>query len=344
MRGRPAQPRRLCSRYRLGHDSKHATMLGSLLDHAMSRIARRRFIRNAAATAAGGSLGLADGPLTASPRQKQISLGFSLYGMRSLGTHEALRTCAEIGYKAAELVLNPGWPCEPKSLAAADRREIRESLVDLNLELPALMEHVSLLADEVEHRGNLERLKAASELAQALSPDHPPVIETTLGGNPAQWEQVRHEMAERLHSWAKAAEASRTIIAIKPHVGGALHTPEGARWLLDQVRSPSIKLVYDYSHYELRGYDLEQTARALLADSVFIHVKDSAGEPGDVKFLLPGEGRVNYVEYFSLIRRLGYSGAVVVEVSGQIHGREGYDAVAAAKRCYANLAPALEET
>ena len=309
----------------------------------MSRIARRRFIRNAVLTAAGGSLPLAGGPLPANPRDNRIPLGFSLYGMRRLATEAALRTCAEIGYEAVELVLNPGWPAEPKSLSAADRRDIRGLLVELNLALPALMEHLSLLVDQAEHSRNLERLKAAGELAHALSPDQPAVIETTLGGNPAQWEQVKHRMAERLYSWAKTAETSRTVIAVKPHVGGALHAPEGARWLLDQVKNPWIKLVYDYSHYELRGYDLEQTARALLPDAVFIHVKDSAGDPGNVKFLLPGEGRVDYAEYFKLIRKLGYSGAVVVEVSGQIHGRAGYDPVAAAKRCYANLAPALEK-
>lgn len=310
----------------------------------MNRMTRRRFISNTVLTAAGGSLpwisGLAPGPLPASPREKRIQLGFSLYGMRSLATQAALRTCAQIGYEAVELVLNPGWPAEPKSLSAADRRDIRGWLVELNLALPALMEHLSLAVDEAEHSRNIERLKAAGELAHALSPDQPPVIETTLGGKPAQWEQVKHRMAERLHSWAKASETSRTVIAVKPHVGGALHTPGGARWLLDQVSSPWIKLVYDYSHYELRGYDLEPTARALLADAVFIHVKDSAGGPGNVKFLLPGEGRVDYAEYFKLIRSLGYSGAVVVEVSGQIHGQAGYDAVAAAKRCYASLAPA----
>lgn len=318
-------------------------MLASLRDYAMSRIARRRFIRDAVLTAAGGSLPLAGGPLPANPPEKRIQLGFSLYGMRSLATEAALRTCAEIGYQAVELVLNPGWPAEPKSLPAADRRDIRGWLVELNLALPALMEHLSLAVGEAEHSRNLERLKAAGELAHALSPDQPPVIETTLGGKPAQWEQVKHRMAERLHSWAKAAETSRTVIAIKPHVGGALHSPGSARWLLDQVSSPWIKLVYDYSHYELRGYDLEPTARALLGDAVFIHVKDSAGDPGKVQFLLPGEGRVDYAEYFRLIRRLGYDGAVVVEVSGQIHGRAGYDPVAVAKRCYASLAPALQK-
>jgi len=303
----------------------------------------------AALTAASCSLPLAASPLPANPRKKRIPLGFSLYGMRNLRTDAALRTCAEIGYEAVELVLNPGWPAEPRSLSVADRRDIRALLVDLNLALPALMEHLSLLGDEAdkaqvvdetEHNQNLERLKAACELAHALSPGHPPVIETTLGGKPAQWRQIKHQMADRLHSWARAAETSQAIIAIKPHVGGALHTPEGARWLLDQVNSPWIKLVYDYSHYELRGYALEPTARALLADSVFIHVKDSSGDPGKVKFLLPGEGRVDYAEYFKLLRKLGYGGAVLVEVSGQIHGRPGYDAVAAAKQSYATLAPA----
>ena len=307
----------------------------------MNRIARRGFIRNVALALGCGSSRLGSRPRPLRPGDRRILLGFGLYGMQGLETESAWRACGAIGYKAVDLMLTPGRPTEPKLLSSTDRRRLRHLLVDLDLVLPALAEHLPVIVGDAEHRRNLERLKAAAELGHSLSPGRPPVVQTTLGGKPAQWEQVKHEMAERLRSWAQVGEKTQTVIAVKPHVGGALHTPQGARWLLDQVSSPWIKLVYDYSHYELRDYDLAETVQALIADTAIIHVKDSEGEPGKVRFLLPGDGRVNYVEYFKLVRKAGYRGAVMVEVSAHIHRRAGYDPLAAANRCYASLAPAL---
>ncbi len=140
-----------------------------------------------------------------------------------------------------------------------------------------------------------------------------------------------------------AAAASRTIIAVKPHVGNALHTPEGATWLLRQVDSPWLKLAFDYSHFVLRGLPLEKTITTLLPDSVFIHVKDARGNADKFEFLLPGVEGIDYPDYFRCVRAAGYRGPVVVEVSGQISGRPGYDPIAAAKRSYANLAPAMKK-
>jgi sugar phosphate isomerase/epimerase len=191
---------------------------------------------------------------------------------------------------------------------------------------------------------NLDRLRRACEFGHDVSPKVTPVLETVLGGKPAEWEQVKSKMVERLQDWAKVAEAAKTVMALKPHVGGALHTPDGAKWLKDQLKSPWLKLAYDFSHFELQLLSLPDSLDKMLPETAFIHVKDSEGTASKFQFLLPGDGRTNYQEYFRLLKARGYAGPIVIEVSGQVHARVDYDAIAAAKHCYANLAPILTES
>lgn len=272
-----------------------------------------------------------------------VSFGFTLYGMRKLPVKEALRVCSEIGYDSVEIACMPDWPCAPESLAAIDRQELRKQLNGSRLALASLMENVSPLADDQAHAANLERLKRACGLGHDLVPETTPIIETVLGGQPAAWEQVRDKMASRLQDWARLAVAEKAIIALKPHVGGALHTPEGATWLMDQLKSPGLRLAYDYSHFELRNIPLKSSLESMLPQTVFIHVKDSAGTADKVQFLLPGDGRTKYSDYFQSLKTAGYRGPIVVEVSGQLHTRPDYDPVQAARRSYAHLAPLLQK-
>ncbi len=270
-----------------------------------------------------------------------IGLGFSLYGMRSLEIGDALKTCAEIGYDCVELPVQAGWPGDSMRLSPDDRARIREQLSEHKLRLSALMENLHAAVADEQHRSNLQRLKAAGRLAHDLSPDKPPVIETILGGRPTEWDKIKEEMAKRLKDWAKVAEETKSTIAIKAHVGGAMHRPEHPVWLMQQVDSPHVRCAYDYSHFELRGIDMAESVKTLVPHSVFIHVKDSRGDADNVQFLLPGEGEIDYVKLLKLIAAAKYRGDVVVEVSGQIHGKPDYKPVAAAKRCYENLAPAF---
>jgi inosose dehydratase len=129
-------------------------------------------------------------------------------------------------------------------------------------------------------------------------------------------------------------------VAIKAHVGGAAHRPEHIVWLMDQARSPRIRAAYDYSHFQLAGLGLAESLQALIGRTAFIHVKDGRGTPDKFEFLLPGEGTIDYKDYFRRLRALPYRGVVVVEVSAQIHRRAGYDAAAAARQSYAALAAA----
>ena len=304
---------------------------------------RREFLRRTSATAGAALLGTLSPPtaaFAATPAPAlSFGIGFSLYGMKTLPVADALKACASIGYDNVEFALMPGYPTDPKLLSAADRKQIASTLAELGLRLSALMENISPLAADADHKKNLERLAAAAVLGHDLSPNEQPVIETVLGGQPAQWDAVRAQMAERLRAWGDVAAAHKTIIAVKPHVGGALHTPEGALWLVREVNHPAIKLTYDFSHYELRGYSLAPTWKDLAPHAAFIHVKDSEGTAAKFKFLLPGEGRIDYANYAALVQAAGYRGPVVVEVSGLIFNQKGYDPIAAAKKSYAALAP-----
>jgi len=307
----------------------------------MTRVQRRTFL-------AGGFTGAL---LCACPsiraesanEPQTIGLGFSLYGMRKLPIVNALEACSRIGYDCVELPVQSGWPGDSARLKASDKSKIRAKLKETGLRLSSLMENLHAVVDDRRHAENLRRLKSAGTLGHDLSPEKPPVVETILGGRPNQWNDIKEQMVKRLRDWAKVAEETKTVVAIKAHVGGAMHRPEHPVWIARQVNSPWIKCAYDYSHFELRGIDMADSVSTLIPQTVFVHVKDSRGDASKVRFLLPGEGDIDYVKLLSMIVKAGYKHDIVVEVSGQIHGKPDYKPVEAAQRCYANLAPALEQ-
>lgn len=270
-----------------------------------------------------------------------IPLGFSLYGMKSLALTEALKVCHDSGYDGVEFALMPGYPAEPKVLSAADRKALRTRLADHKLAVHGLMENLPEPATDAVHTANLDRLKAAAELGHALAPHAPPPIESVLGGKPAEWDKVKDRLAERLGAWAEVGRAAKTVIAVKPHVGNALHTVAGSTWLLKQVNSPWLRLAFDHSHFELRGVKLADAVAALVPLAAFVHVKDAKGTADKFEFLLPGAGTTDYSAYAKLLAGAKYTGPVVVEVSGMVSAKPGYDPVAAAKACRATLAKAF---
>lgn len=310
------------------------------LEMRHATLPRRQFVAAAAGVTLLGPAIAATVARAQPAPQRPVSIGFSLYGMKSRPILAALRECREIGYDCVEVPVMADWPGDSRNLTVDARRDIRRALSDTNLRLSALMENLNLLAEPSAHDANLDRLKRAAELARDLAPDSPPVIETILGGRPADWPQVRPAMADRLKSWAEIMRQAKVTLAIKPHVGGAMHRPEHAVWLLDQVADPHIRAAYDFSHYQLQGIGLAESLAQLLPRTAFIHVKDGRGTPQKFQFLLPGEGTIDYADYFRRLTEARYPGDVVVEVSGQIHSRPDYDPGAAARQSFKALAAA----
>ena len=145
---------------------------------------------------------------------------------------------------------------------------------------------------------------------------------------------------DRLRDWAAVAVEHSAVIAIKAHIGGALHTPQDAADLVKTIDSKGLQLTFDHSHFQLRDFALSGAWQAMAERTRFIHVKDGRGKPGAFQFLLPGEGTIDYVELFRLLKASRYTGPVVAEVSAQISSKTGYDPIAAAKKCWPVLSEA----
>ncbi len=282
--------------------------------------------------------------LAAAPKAgSTIGFATGTYGMKTMKTEDAFRTIAKIGYDGVEPCFIAGWPSDPATVSAADRRALRRVIEETRLLVPAVLESLAITGTAEKRAQNLERLKLAADFGHELAPSDPPVLDTILGGKTADWEKLKGPFADELSAWAKVAEQSNATFCFKPHAAQAVNNAERAIWLLKQVNSPRIRIIYDYSHFYVEGFALESSLKELLPYIAFISVKDAVGKPENHQYLLPGDGKTDYLEYFRLLKRVGYSGFVGVEVSGMIFQKPGYEPVPTAQLCYDRLAPIFEK-
>ncbi len=280
---------------------------------------------------------LAGTSLASAARSGAIKLEIGNYGMQNLEVDRALALIREIGYDGAELCLMPGWPSEPSRLDNAARRRIGES----GFPVPSLIDTLNTMAPGGELNQIPGRIRAAAELAHDLSPNDPPILQTVLGGKVGDWDKIKETMASRVSEWARIAGDNHIRLAVKAHAMNACDTPDKLIWLLDRVNHPALTAVYDYGHFQLANLSIEDTMKALLPRSAFITVKDSKMMDGQPRFLLPGDGSIDYARYFGTAKAMKWSGWVLVEVTRQLQIEPGYQAETAARRSYRHLAPIL---
>ena len=264
-----------------------------------------------------------------------MKLGYGTYGMPGLPVLDALAAVKRIGYDGVELCCLPGTPAEPGNLDRRLRSRIRERLLELGLELPALM--LSLNAVAADQEEELAKLRAACALALDLATGSAPVLVSTAGGRAGQWESERNRVADSIGAYVRLVGERGLVLALEPHVGGVVHRPEQAEWVRRHVGSEALAFNYDESHFQLQGLCLEESAWTMVPHAAATHLKDACGDARNVTFLLPGEGDFDYPRFFRLLHSLGYDGYLTVEVSGMVWGADGYDAAAGARFAYRTL-------
>ena len=272
-----------------------------------------------------------------------MKLGYSTWGMPNVPVNAIVRHLAELGFEGVELTVLSHHTTALEKLTPAERRRIPNLLREHNLELPAIAGHVSLMEEDgASHSANLERLKATVDLALewALA-DGPPVIDTTAGGRPEDWESKLDMLIERIQEAVEYAASQGVTIAIEPHVGSIIDTPDRTLELIDRVGSDFLRVNFDISHFNVMGIGIEESVSKMAPYARHTHVKDERGTVPDYEFLVPGEGEFDYVAYLKAMQRHGYTGFITAEISNMVQRRPHYYPLETAAQTYETLAQAF---
>ena len=272
-----------------------------------------------------------------------MQLGFSTWGMPTVPIDAIVRHLAGLGFDGVELTVLSHHTTALEKLDKDERRRIPKLLQENNLKLPAIAGHVSLMdEDSASHAANLERLKRTMELALDWAlPEGPPVIDTTAGGLPEDWEHNLDFLVERIQEAAEFGEKIGVTIAIEPHVGSIIDTPERTLEVIERVDSPALGVNFDISHFNVMGIGIEESVSALASHARHTHVKDERGTVPDFEFLIPGEGEFDYVTYLKSMQRHGYTGFITAEISNMVQRRTPYYPLEVATQTYNVLAKAF---
>lgn len=274
-------------------------------------------------------------------------IAIGTYGLQSMPLAEAIQLIAKNGFNALEITVFPGTTGDPaeflktKEQIAAVRGQIAES----GLRLSALMCDLKPEEDDQKHLEQLSELRTLIELARALSPDDPPILQTILGGK--DWEKSKDLFRDRLADWNRVLADLKGYLSIKPHRSHAMSVPEDAAWLLDQLGNPRrLRMVYDFSHYAFLEpkREIVETVEIALPITNYVAVKDAVEVDGKVRFALAGEsGSWDHADIIKALYEGGYRGDFCCEVSSQIWRNDPtYDPASATALCYQNLKSAFD--
>ena len=272
-----------------------------------------------------------------------MKLAYGNYGMPDIHYEPMIQLVADIGYDGVEICVRDEYSTAPANLTSFDRRQMRRLAQDHGLDLTWLMAGSFGIVETVaaQHRENLDALRRVFELGHELELE-PPIVVSTDGGRVADWDSLRSALVDQLADWVMVAEEFDGIVAVEPHAGALLNTPDRTLWLLEQIPHPRLKINFDYSHFEVIDVPMEEAISLLIEHASGIHVKDVRGRGPEFRYILPGEGDVNYAEYLKLVATAGYDGFITTEISAHVFRADGYDPVAAAKYCYKTLADAFD--
>ncbi len=134
--------------------------------------------------------------------------------------------------------------------------------------------------------------------------------------SPEAW----HDLRETLEAALVIAESQGLLFGLEPESGNVVSSAAQARRLIDEMKSPRLKVILDPANLfhhgevvngELMRARLREALDLLAPDLHMAHAKEMAGD-GSLGGLPPGAGLVDWEFYLDGLRRAGFGGPLVL--------------------------------
>ncbi|HYF50117.1 MAG TPA: sugar phosphate isomerase/epimerase family protein [Planctomycetota bacterium] len=222
------------------------------------------------------------------------------------------------GYEAIELFFNDtGVPSTNAS--TAEIQGFRKACDKVGLEICSIVvfkeDQGSLLSAKAgEREKRMGVIRRGLEIAEILGVDgmllHPGHLEST-----DSYERAWNDSRDALKKLAPEAEKRKCAIAIENVWNKFILSPREARQFVDEVGSPWVGFYLDNANLLHYGFS-EMWVRELGKRIKKVHLKDYKRKGAEWPQLMDGD--CNWKEFMKELRAIGFNGALVSEVGGDV--------------------------
>lgn len=271
------------------------------------------------------------------------------------GVEQLLDAVAAHGLRCVHFNLKcAGVATLPDTIDAAFCHSIREAFEQRGLNMVALSATFNAIDPDEQFRR--QQTRRAVEILRCCRMLETGVVSLCTGtrdhvdmwryhpenSSPAAWS----DLIDTLEQLLPVAEAERVILGIEPEVANVIDSARKARRLLDQIRSPWLKIIFDAANLfwpdklDDMTATLNEAVDLLGPDIVMAHAKDITGDEAK-KQQAAGMGRLDWAAYFRLLKQSGVDGPLILH---NLQPEQVDDAITFLRRQAAPWYPELADT
>lgn len=234
-----------------------------------------------------------------------------------------LKAVANAGFACAQYNMAcSGLPSMPDAISEAEARAVADAAAKTGIEIVAVSGTYNMIhPDPAVRNAGHRRLAVLAERCAAMSTG---LITLCTGTRDPvdQWKE--HSDNETSEAWRDLLEAMEAAVGIaerygvdlgiEPELANVINSADKARRLIDELKSPRIKIVLDPANlFEITTPEAQRTivssAIDRLADRIVMaHAKD---RNPDGSFATAGKGVIDYGHYLGQLNAIGFTGSLI---------------------------------